>query len=226
MSLTSANSINIARWLPQQFYYFFALQQWEESQPPVICVPSGNFGNICAGLLAYRSGLPVSHFIAACNSNKTFPNYLDTGKYAPGKAVATYSNAMDVSDPSNFVRLLELFGHDFPQLSKAVSSASISDASTAATIKKVFEQEHYLLEPHGAVAYQALEEYLESHSGQKGILLETAHPVKFVDVVEKYTGKKVEVPASVQQLASFEKKSILIEQGFGNLKDFLMGRDT
>jgi len=223
--LTSANSINVARWLPQQFYYFFAWKQWaDKSQPPVISVPSGNFGNICAGLLASRSGLPVKHFIAACNANDTVPEYFKTGNYYPKKATATISNAMDVGDPSNFVRILELFKHDPAVLKDLVSSYSISDEETKATIKAVLKKENYLLDPHGAVAYIALNKYLQNDQPVKGIFLETAHPVKFFDVVEPVIGKAVPIPSSVQEQLSKEKKAIKIAADENLLKDFLMSR--
>src|SRR5258705_2571766 len=150
--LTSANSINIARWLPQQFYYFFAWKQWpDKKNSPVVSVPSGNFGNICAAMLANASGLPVKHFIAACNANDIVPEFLRTEKYQSKKSVATISNAMDVGDPSNFVRILEIFDHDIPALKKILSAYSISDDETRETIRQVYEQHNYLLDPHGAV---------------------------------------------------------------------------
>jgi threonine synthase len=165
--LTSANSINVARWLPQQFYYFFAYRQWvDKGNPPVISVPSGNFGNICAGLLAHRSGLPVRHFIAACNANDVVPAYLHTGNYASKKAIPTLSNAMDVGDPSNFVRILELFDKEFSSLKKVLTSYSISDEETIATIREVYNGHHYLTDPHGAVGYLALQRYLATHTPQ------------------------------------------------------------
>ena len=219
--LTSANSINIARWLPQQFYYFFAWKQWvDKGHPPVIAVPSGNFGNICAGMLANRSGLPVSHFIAACNANDTVPGFLLTGTYNPKKAVATISNAMDVSDPSNFVRIMEMFGHNTGQLKEHLSSFSISDEQTKATISRVLLQHQYLLDPHGAVAFDALESYLHGRE-EKGIFLETAHPVKFYDVVEPITGKPVPVPPAVQEQLKKEKSATKIAAGANNLVSFL-----
>lgn len=220
--LTSANSINVARWLPQQFYYFYALQQWQHEQAPVFCVPSGNFGNICAGLLAHSSGLPVKHFIAACNSNDVFPIYLQSGIYNPKPAVSTYSNAMDVGNPSNFVRVMELFRDDLSSMKEIVSSYSVSETSTLETIKDVYNIDHYLLEPHGAVAYHALQKYLELNPGQKGIILETAHPVKFDTVVEKCIGHPVAIPASARHLAGLKKESIEIKPAFAELKDFLM----
>ncbi|MBK7214737.1 MAG: threonine synthase [Bacteroidales bacterium] len=222
LNLTSANSINVARWLPQQFYYFFALQQWKHEQMPVICVPSGNFGNICAGLIAHKTGMPALHFIAACNCNDVFTNYLQHGDYLPKPAVATYSNAMDVGDPSNFVRLLELFGHSVGNMREIISSCSVNDLQTTDTIREVEKNFNYLLEPHGAVAYKALKDYLDLHPGQKGIILETAHPIKFREVVEKATGKVVEIPESVKYLHGKEKQSIPINPDFQSFKDFLM----
>ncbi|MEO8821849.1 MAG: threonine synthase, partial [Ginsengibacter sp.] len=221
--LTSANSINVARWLPQQFYYLFAWKQWaDKNNPPVVSVPSGNFGNICAGILAHISGLPVKHFIAACNANNVVPNFLSTQKYKPQKAVATISNAMDVGDPSNFIRILELFHHKFKNLENTLSSASISDEQTRQTIKEVYEEEKYLLDPHGAVAYAALDEYLKKHVDQKGLILETAHPVKFFDVVEPIINKKIPIPESVEAIMQKKKLSTLQEPDFENLKDFLL----
>lgn len=224
LSLTSANSINVARWLPQQFYYFYALQQWDDEKLPVISVPSGNFGNICAGLIAKLSGLPVKHFIAACNSNDIFPNYLRTSVYEPKSAVATLSNAMDVGDPSNFVRLLEMFGHDYSRIRSMVSSCSISDTTTLDTISRVFANHNYLLEPHGAVAYRALSDYLGTHPGDTGMILETAHPVKFADVVEPCIRHEIAIPASACHLADRTKKSIPMEPDFQALKEFLLKR--
>ncbi|MBL0359243.1 MAG: threonine synthase [Chitinophagaceae bacterium] len=225
--LTSANSINVARWLPQQFYYFFAYQQWLNSplghggNPPVISVPSGNFGNICAGILAHVSGLPVQHFIAACNANDVVPAFMKTQQYEPKKAIATISNAMDVGNPSNFVRILEIFDNQFVNLQKVLSSDSITDDETRDTIKSVYQKNSYLLDPHGAVGYLALQRYLKEHPGQNGIVLETAHPVKFYDVVEPVINQSVPVPASVQQQMSAQKKSIKIEADSNLLKDFL-----
>jgi threonine synthase len=225
--LTSANSINVARWLPQQFYYFFAYQQWlntsvgDGGNPPVISVPSGNFGNICAGIMAHVAGLPVQHFIAACNANDVVPAYMQTQQYAPKKAVATISNAMDVGNPSNFVRILEIFDNQFVNLQKVLSSCSISDDETKATLKAVYQRHQYLLDPHAAVGYLALERYLKEHPQQHGIVLETAHPVKFYDVVEPVIGETVPVPLSVQQQMNAEKKSVKIEADSALLKDFL-----
>jgi threonine synthase len=221
--LTSANSINVARWLPQQFYYFFAYQQWpEKDNPPVISVPSGNFGNICAGLLAHRSGLPVTHFIAACNANDVVTEYLATENYVPAKSVATISNAMDVGDPSNFVRILELFNKEFRSLKKVMSSYSFSDEKTKEILGQVFREKKYLLDPHGAVGYGALKKYLQQHPGKKGIFLETAHPVKFYDVVEPVVNEKVPMPQSVQDLLKLKKISIKMRSDYRELKEYLL----
>lgn len=223
--LTSANSINVARWLPQQFYYFFAYKQWKQKdQPPVISVPSGNFGNICAGILANMSGLPVKHFIAACNANDIVPNFMQSQQYQPKPAVATISNAMDVGNPSNFVRILELFHQQFPQLKEKFSSVSITDDETKQTMKRVYDELHYTLDPHGAVGYLALERYLAdvSDSSLKGIFLETAHPVKFYDVVEPVLNQTIPLPDAVKEIIDLPKKSTLMNVSFDELKDFLL----
>ena len=203
--LTSANSINVARWLPQQIYYFLAWKQWRnKNNPPVISVPSGNFGNICAGLLAYHSGLPVTHFIAACNINAVVPEYLRTGIYKPVHAVPSLSNAMDVGNPSNFVRVLALFNSEFEPLKKMLSSESITDTETGSAIGSLFRDHGYLADPHGAVGWLALTHWLDIHPDQEGLFLETAHPVKFPEVVEKFTGHTAMIPESVKAL--FQKK--------------------
>jgi threonine synthase len=221
--LTSANSINVARWLPQQIYYFLAWKQWKnKSILPVISVPSGNFGNICAGLLAYHSGLPVSHFIAACNVNAVVPEYLKTGVYKPVKAKASYSNAMDVGDPSNFVRVLALFHSEFEPLKKMMSSESISDEETGAAIQTLYRDFGYLADPHGAIGWLALNRWLEQYPDQEGIFLETAHPVKFPDTVEKFTGNPVTIPVSVQALFSKKKTSVKISADYETFKKQLL----
>lgn len=218
MNLVSANSINIARWLSQQFYYFFALQQWPHSKPPVICVPSGNFGNICAGLIAHLSGLPVSHFIAACNSNAAFFDYIQSGHYTTKDSVPTISNAMDVGNPSNFVRILELFDHQYEKIKQKISSFSVDDERTKETIAEVYKKYNYLLDPHGAVAYYSLQHYLAEHPGEKGIILETAHPVKFNNVVEPIIGKHIDIPLSVQSLFEKQKTTVAMKPIFNLLK--------
>jgi threonine synthase len=223
--LTSANSINVARWLPQQCYYFFAYQQWKQNEtPPVVCVPSGNFGNICAGLMAYRTGLPIAHFIAACNANDAVAAYLQTAIYTAKPAVPTLSNAMDVGDPSNFVRLLHLFDSKHESVLEKLSAYSVSDEITKRTIRSVYSQDNYLLDPHGAVGFYALEQYLQTQPHAAGIFLETAHPVKFYDVVEPVIDGHVPIPEAVQALFSKSKKSIRISASALELKTFLLDR--
>jgi threonine synthase len=225
LQLTSANSINVARWLPQQLYYFFAYQQWKEKEnPPVVSVPSGNFGNICAGLLAHVSGLPVQHFIAACNANDAVNEYLQTGNYHSKNSIPTISNAMDVGNPSNFVRILELFQNNYTDITAKISGYTVSDDTTKQTIANVYKRFNYTLDPHGAVAYYALEDYLGKHTEQKGIFLETAHPVKFPETVEAVTQQKIEVPLSAQALFSRKKESILLDASFDSLKEWLMNK--
>jgi len=225
--LTSANSINVARWLPQQFYYFYALQQWPGEEPPVISVPSGNFGNICAGLLAAVSGLPVKHFVAACNRNDVFTRYLQSGKFESMEAVATISNAMDVGSPSNFVRILELFDHNYEKIKNFISSYQVSDEVTIDSIRQVFRNHHYTLDPHGAVGYCALEKYGSTSltiTGQnaKGLFLETAHPLKFSDVVEKAIGEPLEIPAQLEQLMQLKKQTVVMKPEYEEFKNYLM----
>jgi threonine synthase len=221
--LTSANSINVARWLPQQLYYFFAYQQWhDKNNPPVISVPSGNFGNICAGLLAHRSGLPVKHFIAACNANDVVHSYLQTQNYTAKKSVPTLSNAMDVGNPSNFVRILELFEKEFESLKNVMSSCSITDDQTKKIIKEVYQNKNYLLDPHGAVGYAGLQQYLQHNPELNGIFLETAHPVKFYDVVEQVIQNPVPIPSAINELLKREKYSTKINVDYNDLKDYLI----
>lgn len=219
--LTSANSINVARWLPQQFYYWFAMQQWQEEVPPIVAVPSGNFGNICAGLVAQESGMPAGHFIAATNANDAVVKYIERGTYETQKSVATLSNAMDVGAPSNFVRMLEIFGSEYPKIKENVDAYRVSDDETRATMRQVFAETQYVLDPHGAVAYNALERYLNDKSETKGIILETAHPVKF-DSVAEIIGQEPEVPASVAELFSKQKHSTVIPVDLGAVKEVIL----
>lgn len=222
--LTSANSINVSRWLPQQVYYFLAYKQWKQKeQKPVVCVPSGNFGNICAGLLAKVTGLPLGHFIAACNVNDIVSHYLQTQELKPKEATVTLSNAMDVGNPSNFIRIIELFRQQFPDLKNNLSADTINDEDTVATITKVYKESGYTLDPHGAVAYLALEKYLNRHPGQKGFILETAHPVKFPEAVEAAIGEKVAIPDALKEMMTQRKESIQINASLDALKSFLLG---
>jgi threonine synthase len=223
IQLTSANSINVARWLPQQFYYFFAIQQWPDTQRnPVFSVPSGNFGNICAGLLALRSGLPAKHFIAACNSNHSVTSFLETGQYLPKPALQTISNAMDVGDPSNFVRLLGLFNDRLDRLKKELTSFSITDEETKDSIRNLYAEQGYLMDPHGAVGYLSLKRYLAQHQDQKGIFLETAHPVKFYDVVEPLIGEKIPLPPQILFSLGKKKQAIKMNANYSELRDYLL----
>ena len=220
--LTSANSINVARWLPQQFYYFYALKQWD-GEPPVISVPSGNFGNLASGILANISGLPVAKFIAACNANDVVPRFMQTADYQPQPSVATLSNAMDVGAPSNFVRILEIFDNKFVDLREKLEAVSVSDETTAATMLDVFSQCNYILDPHGAVGYRALADHLERHPERHGIVLETAHPVKF-DSVSEIIGTQGTVPSSVDDLMKCEKQSIEIGNDYDIVRDILLSK--
>jgi threonine synthase len=220
--LTSANSINVARWLPQQFYYFYALKQWD-GEPPVISVPSGNFGNLASGVLAHVSGLPVAKFIAACNANDVVPRFLQTGDYQPRPSVATLSNAMDVGAPSNFVRVLETFEHDFRELKKELEAVSITDDSTTSTMREVYSASGYILDPHGAVGYRALADHLERNPSLRGIFLETAHPVKF-DSVSAIIGTSGPVPVRVGDLFSKRRTSIEMELDYGSFRDLLLSK--
>lgn len=217
--LTSANSINVARWLPQQFYYLIAMKQWD-GPPPVVAVPSGNFGNLAAGMLARKSGLKIERFIAACNANDVVPEFFKTGKYSPKAAVETLSNAMDVGDPSNFVRILELFWGDVDELKRVLSTATVSDNETAATMRSVFAETGYVLDPHAAVGYAALNDELNKSPDSSGFLLETAAPIKF-DSVEKIIGNYVVVPDSVRELEDRERNKIEIPVDYDLVKEIV-----
>ncbi len=215
--LTSANSINLARFLPQSVYYVHALAQIpkEKWKDLVICVPSGNFGDITAGLVAYKMGMPVKRFIAAVNANKVFPEFLKSGEYKPQPSLHTLANAMDVGDPSNFARVYELFGKDVNELRKVVLSYSYDDELIAKAIAEVSEKYGYICDPHGAVGYAALRDNLAE--GETGLFLETAHPAKFIDTVEKYAGKKVEIPARLAKFLNGKKQSVVIENDYHNI---------
>ena len=216
--LTSSNSINISRWLSQQIYYALAVAQWNEETPPVFSVPSGNFGNICAGLVAQQSGMPAKHFIAACNNNKTFPDYIETGDYNPRPAVPTISNAMDVGDPSNFIRIVELFKGDFQAIKNHVSSMSVTDEETRSTIKKVYEQYHYIMDPHTAIAYKSMQDRNERNDQDKGIILGTAHPVKFPTIVEETINQEISVPSALEEIMKKPKRATLLPPEYNLVK--------
>jgi len=216
--LTSSNSINVARWLPQQIYYALAFTKWEDSQDPTVAVPSGNFGNLCAGLVAKQSGLPIGHFIAACNANDVFTSYIQSGSYHPTSAVPTLSNAMDVGNPSNFARILAIFQHDHYRLREAISSFAVSDVETLSTIKAVFEASQYILDPHAAVAYSALKDHLLKQPDQKGFILGTAHPVKFPMVVQEAIGHAPAIPESLGTLMKRDKIARLIPPEYASFR--------
>lgn len=220
-NLTSANSINIARWLPQMFYIFFAYKQLKKYNKEIILsCPSGNFGNICAGIMAKKLGLPITHFVASTNANDTVPRFLLDGNYNPKSTVATISNAMDVSNPSNFVRIQELYNNDLEQFKKDFSSYSSTDIETEEIIKKVYSTTNYILEPHGAVGYLGLKKEMEKHPNSIGVLLETAHPIKFLDTVEPLLNLKLPIPKQIESVLDKEKKSIKIKS-YNDLKSFL-----
>ncbi|MGB7393067.1 MAG: threonine synthase [Pricia sp.] len=265
MQLTSANSINVARWLPQLFYFLFAYKQVQEleiqkesqnsakskdgqiesnddhgglkessskskAKPIIFSIPSGNFGNICAGMVAQRLGLPVEHFVAATNVNDTVPEFMLTGQYNPKPSTATISNAMDVGDPSNFIRIRHLYRDDFESLKNNLSSYSFTDDETRKAILDIYESSGYVADPHGAVGYLGLKKHLEHFSDRGdstnrstpyGIFLETAHPVKFLDVVEETIGKSIPIPAQIRKVMDKEKKSVPIK-GYGQLKKYLL----
>ena len=221
-NLTSANSINVARWLPQMFYYFFAYKALKgKGKPIVVTVPSGNFGNICAGMLAQRMGLPIAHFVAATNINDTVPRFMKTQDYKPNKTQETISNAMDVSNPSNFIRIFELFERQYGSLSNVFSSYSFDDMQTKATLKKVYEEREYLLDPHGAVGYLGLTQFMAQHKGYTGVFLETAHPVKFPESIEQTLGIEIPVPEALKPLMTKEKQSVVINT-YNELKQYLL----
>ena len=224
MQLTSANSINVARFLPQSFYYFNAyaqLDKMEKADNLVVCVPSGNFGNITAGLFAYRMGLPIKRFIAANNRNDVFLSYLQTGKYTPSPSIATIANAMDVGAPSNFARILDLFDNDHQKITQLISGYRYTDKEISETMQNVFHKYKYLLDPHGACGYQALvDENLTTD--ETGLFLETAHPAKFKDTVEKIIGQNIEVPTKLQAFMQGEKQSLELNKTFDSFKEFLL----
>lgn len=222
MKLTSANSINVARFLPQSFYYFYAYAQLKRlGKDVVVCVPSGNFGNICSALFGVRMGLPIKRFIAANNANDIFYRYLQTGTYEPKASVQTIANAMDVGDPSNFARIYELYKGNHAAISQDISGATYRDEQIADTMRACLRDTGYLLDPHGACGYRALQEGL--HEGEVGVFLETAHPAKFKGVVDGITGGDVEIPAPLAAFMKGEKQSIAIGKDFAGFKQFLLG---
>ena len=234
MKLTSANSINVARFLPQSFYYFWAYAQLKKqgiavngapsavAPKLVACVPSGNFGNICSALFGRRMGLPVDRFIAANNANDIFYNYLQTGHYNPRPSTATIANAMDVGDPSNFARILDLYGHSHEAITEHISGATYSDEQIAHTMRQCLAETGYQLDPHGACGYQALQDGLRP--GEVGFFLETAHPAKFKQVVDDICATDVEIPARLAAFMQGQKQSVEMPNDFSAFKQFLMER--
>ena len=223
MLLTSANSINVARFLPQAFYYFYAYAQMKKlgkADNLVICVPSGNFGNITAGLFGKMMGLPIKRFVAANNRNDIFYQYLKTGIYLPRPSVATIANAMDVGNPSNFARILDLYKGDYNAIVNDIDGEAYTDEQIRETVQKTFEETGYLLDPHGACGYRALAENLKP--GETGVFLETAHPAKFLQTVESIIGMKVAIPEKLQAFMKRKKQSIPLSKDFYAFKSYLM----
>lgn len=224
MQLTSANSINVARWLPQMFYFLFAYKKLKSKELPIIfSVPSGNFGNICAGMVAQKLGLPVAHFIAATNVNDTVPLFMCTQEYSPKTSKATISNAMDVGDPSNFIRIRNLYKNNFTELKNILSSYSFTDEETKQAMQNIYYSCNYIADPHGAVGYLGLKKYQKNNSDAFGVFLETAHPVKFLDVVEETLKLKLPIPSQIQNVLEKNKVSIKIDT-YDELKSYLLNK--
>ncbi|MBM3911585.1 MAG: threonine synthase [Sphingomonadales bacterium] len=219
--LTSANSINVARWIPQQLFFFMLWKQWpNDIEPPVVSVPSGNFGNICAGLLAKKSGLPIKKFIAACNQNDVVPRFLENGKYETKSTIHTISNAMDVGSPSNFVRIMELYDKDLEALKNDLAAYRYTDVQTERIMLDTYAECHYLLDPHGAVGLLALQEFQEHHSKAPGIFAATAHPIKFFDTVQRVVDFKLELPVSISKLMQKDSLSLRMPADYSVFKDY------
>jgi len=222
MQLTSANSINVARWLPQMFYFAFAYKQLKSKNKEIVfSIPSGNFGNICAGMMAQQLGLPVAHFIASTNVNRVVPNFMQTGNYIPLKSIQTISNAMDVGNPSNFIRIQNIFDNDFEKIKESLSSYSFTDSETREAMLSIYNNIGYVTDPHGAVGYLGLKKYRKDNSKNQGIFFETAHPVKFLDVIEPVINKKIDFPKQIQQVMNKKKEAIAIDD-YNQLKAFLL----
>jgi threonine synthase len=224
LQLTSANSINIARLIPQTFYYFYAWSRMKQKDKVVFSVPSGNFGNLTAGLIAKKIGLPIQHFIASTNINDIVPDYLETGKFSARSSEATISNAMDVGDPSNFSRMLDLFKNDYTAMRNRITGYSFTDDETRSAMRKVFKESNYILDPHGAVAYLGLKKFQNQHINSEctGVFFETAHPAKFKEVVEQVLNQKIVVPVTLQEFLQKEKVAIKIPLDFTAFKKILL----
>jgi threonine synthase len=224
ITLTSANSINIARWLPQMFYYFLAIKKIENNNQNIFSVPSGNFGNICAGILSKEMGLNIQLFLASTNINKTVPRYLESGIYNPEKTKPTISNAMDVSDPSNFIRIQKIFNYDLQKIKKVIKGYSYNDSETREAIKDVYNSYNYIMDPHSAIGYLGLKSYLKNpRSDVNGIFLSTAHPIKFKEQVENSIGNQISFPSRLKKIMTKKKNTIEIES-YNELKDHLLCR--
>jgi len=219
--LTSANSINLARLLPQTFYYFNAWARLPENHEFYVSVPSGNFGNLTAGLIAGKMGLPVKHYIVATNVNDVVPEYLKTGKYRPRPSIPTIANAMDVGNPSNFARILDLYGQSHDAIATAMSAYVYTDDELRSTIGEVYLRTGYLLDPHGAAGYRALKAFTPKQKGIPGVFLETAHPGKFSLTVEEVIQSTVEIPDKLKKASSMEKISIPLSSKFEDFKEYL-----
>ncbi len=225
MKLTSANSINVARFLPQAFYYFNAYARMKamgKANEMVVCVPSGNFGNITAALFGHRMGLPIKRFIAANNANDIFYNYLQTGKYEPKASRQTIANAMDVGDPSNFARIYDLYKGDHKAVTSLISGATYTDDMIRETMRQCYADNGYILDPHGACGFRALSEQLKA--GETGVFCETAHPAKFKDTVDAIIGAEVEIPERLAAFMKGKKQSVEMGKGFAEFKDYLISR--
>ena len=225
-NLASANSINIARLIPQSFYFFAAYARLKKlGKPLVFSVPSGNFGNLSAGLLAYRMGLPVERFIASTNLNNSVPRYLEEGTFEPHPSIETISNAMDVGNPSNFVRMTRFFGDDWKLVKEKIAGYFFNDEQTQESMREVFGNTDYVLCPHTAIAYRGLEEYRKNSEGDfTGVFLSTAHPAKFIDLVEETLEKQIEIPERLKLLLSIEKTSIKMKPSYLEFKSFLLSK--
>ncbi len=222
--LTSANSINIARLIPQSFYYFYAYAQVKDkSRPVVFSIPSGNFGNLTGGLLAKRMGLPIHHFIAATNVNDVVPEYLQTKLFKPRSSKQTISNAMDVGNPSNFDRILNLYGGNFETLSHDIFGCAFTDEETQKAMRHIYSTKQYVMDPHGAIGYLGLKKYVEKTiENVTGIFLETAHPAKFKDVVDETLGQKIEIPKPLLKFMQQTKQSLQMQKDFNSFKNYLL----
>ena len=222
LELTSANSINVARWLPQMFYFMFAYKQLKALDKPIVfSVPSGNFGNICAGMVAQKLGFPIEHFIASNNANNVVTRFLETNTYNPQPSIQTISNAMDVGNPSNFIRIQALHDNDINKLKSNLSSYSFTDDETKTALETIYSNSGYIADPHGAVGYLGAKAHLTNHSNSQVVFLETAHPTKFLDVVEEVISEKVELPPQIQAVIDQQKHATFVKN-YEEFKSFML----